>query len=582
MKLAVKQIFLRPFWHQHFLSVKHYLKPSRQFFWLFALFVILACFLTLKMFAINPYAGDEHIYLYQGKLVSEGAVPYSEFAMAHPPLQSLFTALLFKIFGYHFYLGRALPIFWAALCGLLVAVIAKRELGGIASLAAMAFFFFSYEPLRASSHYTGVNMTMALLMGAYLAYRTGYLRACAVLCVAAVFTRLYASPAVIALVVWAMFSDWRKGIRLMIWGVSIGTSAFLLTGLWSGFEDMIQNMLAYHYQKTPMKPERLANMQNTVLFHNATALSLFLLGLVAAFWTVADGWRRFPREGSLMTRLRNTIRRTKCGLPLLGGFAAFSLLAILLSLDRVWMYYFVPAFPFAAFAAGRLISLWLTHLYQMIRSGGRIAATAIKKPGFICSITLFLIFCASYLASPALESRLTYHQKAMKVPVERRVSYYTWQPGLLPRFMNKFIRRTLWQDQRIIGKSYPFYQYYLWHESRAFNILETMVADIVLHTNKTDHIFGDSGTVPMLALLSGRAITANEVDTNIQRYRSGNASPVKLVQKIDASKSKLIILRKRFGVAGLPELQRLIKKKYRLLRSYRTAQGNIFYMFKLV
>lgn len=59
-------------------------------------------YLTLKMFSLNAYAGDEYIYLYQGKLIAEGVIPYSGFAMAHPPLQAIFTALIFKLFGYQF------------------------------------------------------------------------------------------------------------------------------------------------------------------------------------------------------------------------------------------------------------------------------------------------------------------------------------------------------------------------------------------------------------------------------------------------------------------------------------------------
>ena len=108
--------------------------------WLVSLLVVALFFLIIKAFSLNPYVGDEYIYLYQAKLVSEGVAPYSGFSMAHPPFQMIVTGLMFKIFGFGFLFARLLPVMWCLLGGLVLAWMVWRELGGVASVAAALLF----------------------------------------------------------------------------------------------------------------------------------------------------------------------------------------------------------------------------------------------------------------------------------------------------------------------------------------------------------------------------------------------------------------------------------------------------------
>ncbi|HUT78721.1 MAG TPA: hypothetical protein VM285_13585, partial [Polyangia bacterium] len=252
--------------------------------WLLGTGAVGLAFMILKMYSMHPYAGDEYIYLYQARLVTEGVAPYSGFAMAHPPLQTLFTAGVFALGGESFTLMRLLPFLWCLAGGVLLSITVRRELGAVAAVAAMALFVLAHEPLRASSHYTGVNMTIALLMAALLAQRTGRVRTCALLCVAAVCTRLYAAPAVLVLTAATLLADRRKGFVLIGWGAAAGALAFVAIGLWSGFGELTRDVFGYHAQKTAMPGEKLANMRDTVLFHNAVPAALFALGSAAALW----------------------------------------------------------------------------------------------------------------------------------------------------------------------------------------------------------------------------------------------------------------------------------------------------------
>ena len=146
--------------------------------------------------------------------------------------------------------------------------------------------------------------------------------------------------------------------------------------------------------------------------------------------------------------------------------------------------------------------------------------------------------------------------------------------------MNEAIRAALWHDQRVIGTIYNRFTYLLWHESRILDIVDDAVKIIDSEVGAKGALFGDSGTVPLFALLTGRRIAANEVDTNIQRYRSGNADPKQLIEKIDHAQTEMIILRDRFGITGVAEVRRLVENKYRAVKKLRTFNGKRFTFYK--
>jgi hypothetical protein len=557
-------------------------RDGRRDAWLFAAgaLVVAGFYLVLKSFSLNAYAGDEHIYLYQAKLIADGFVPYRDFAMAHPPLQALLAAAIFEVAGYQFLLARLLPVAITLAGGLAVGWTARRELGAIAGIAALALAVLAYEPLRASSHFTGVETAVALLVFAWLAARADRMAIAAVLCVCAVATRLYAIPGVVALVAVALLREPRRGLRLALLGATFGLAAFAALCLWTGFDDLYRNVFAYQVEKTAMKASELANMRWSVLFHNAVPAGLFALSLPAMVGAMAAAWPSFRSERSVWRRLRAAVRAAGVGLPLAGAFAAILMLAILLSMDRVWMYYFVPSFPFAALASGWLVALWIRGALRLARARGRIRAAGLSRAAVVGGAAALVAFGAYYACCHRLERNLDYYEKQTNKPGAEADRTYTWRDGRLPGFLNTAVRATLWSDARTIGDRYSSFAYYLWHESRTFDILDDVADEISARSGDADEIFGDSGTVPLLALVAGRAIAGREVDTNIQRWRSGNADPHDLIARIDAPTTRLVFLRNRFGVAGLPALQALLKEKYAPVRSFRTAEGQAFQLFE--
>jgi len=53
-----------------------------------------------------------------------------------------------------------------------------------------------------------------------------------------------------------------------------------------------------------------------------------------------------------------------------------------------------------------------------------------------------------------------------------------------------------------------------------------------------------------------------------------------LISKIDNPRTEMIILRYRFGVAGVLEVRHLVEAKYRRVKTVRSAQGRVFLLYR--
>jgi hypothetical protein len=328
---------------------------SFNLFWLTGVVFVGLFFLVLKSYNIQPYSSDESIYINQGKLITEGFTPYEDYAMAHPPLQSIFIALIIKTVGYNFEFFRLIPALWCLLAGVLLSIMVRREYGSFAAVMAMGLYVLSYEPLRAASHFTGVNMTIAILMAAFLAQRKEKILLCAIFCVLAVFTRLYAIPAVMALVLSSFLRDRKEALHLVGYGATAGIIAFLMVGIWTGFGAFMNDVFLFQAQKTSMTLDKLQDMRDGVLFHNAIPFVLFLLGA----FTVTGGYFRkliSPSDAQKKNKKKSDVKdEDDLSLVYLSVFAVIFICSILLNMDRVWMYYYVLAFPFGAITGGWLL-----------------------------------------------------------------------------------------------------------------------------------------------------------------------------------------------------------------------------------
>ena len=121
---------------------------------------------------VNIAPGDENVYFYMAKSVSEGQLPYRDFFYAHPPLHVLILALVIKIFGANF-----LALKTAALLTLLTAsfflfkaavVLLKDKFNDcnhlLISITAVALFLFSFEVMFKATFSLGIELSIMLVM----------------------------------------------------------------------------------------------------------------------------------------------------------------------------------------------------------------------------------------------------------------------------------------------------------------------------------------------------------------------------------------------------------------------------------
>jgi len=516
-------------------------------------------FWILKAFAWGPAPGDEFIYFYQGFALSQGKIPYRDFFMAHPPAQAVLTAIYCLVLGgFHYTAARALPWIWATLSGAALFLLIRKELGTARAVMAAILFLFGYDELRASSHLSGVNQAVAFLMLALLAARTGRPRLAGAFGALALLTRLYVLPS-IALILLSGLVLQKPGqrLRFTIEAVLSGTVIFLLglgvfIGL-AGWGPVYDDVFRYHWSKPAMEASSLSGIWSNVLYNN---FSLYfggaVGGLAALGVSLRDAWQRRPIPAQKIFLLLVVV-------------LAVSQLAVLFSVDRVWMFYFVPAYPFLAVLAADVLVSGVAALVPA--SGPRLS-----RAWPVLLLGVLIVGWVYHLRMNEADS-----EAGDRDGVLRR---YDFKPAPLPSWVNGLVRTLFWRDERIEGTFYSVPTLYLWHESRTFDAIFEAADLVRQRCGSGDTLFGDSGTAPLLSLLSGCRLAGDEADTNILRFRSGLTDASEFMKRIRARNPRFVFLRPRFGVAGLPEVNDWIRQDFAPVRTLSRAGEATFILYE--
>ena len=133
---------------------------------LLLIFMFLFILIMLKSI-ITAQPGDENVYYYLGKLISDGKVPYRDFFYAHPPLHIYVIALIYKIFGFNIIALKAVPLISTLISAFFIFKISKR-FGNSEAIISSLLFLFSYGTMFNSVFSFGINLaTMFLVSGVY-------------------------------------------------------------------------------------------------------------------------------------------------------------------------------------------------------------------------------------------------------------------------------------------------------------------------------------------------------------------------------------------------------------------------------
>ena len=430
------------------------------------IFMIFFLFIVSQGLAVAQ-PGDENVYYYMAKLVSEGKVPYKDFFYAHPPLHTYILAIVYKIFGFNIVALKMVPLASSLVTSFFVFKIAKEKFGNYEALAALALFLFSYTVMFNSVFSFGImTATLFLTIGFYfLTIKNNYLIAGIFFAIAGMTRLLALIPAVIA-VLFILFSNRRNFVKL--------SSSFLLLFLLANFffimtsgSSYTDSVYKYHFMKTFSAENNLKEYSDIIKLNWVLFLSASLI--------------IFIKEKRNM-----------------GIFAvcAFSYLVFLIFLKKIFGFYFIAVFPLLAIIGG----------YSIITLFRKLSFNKKIKTGI--SILLALIFIWS-LASDIL--------------FLQRIGFTGFDRG---KDLSDFI-----------------------------------------NSDKNTLLFGDDSIAPLLALMTGKPIALDIVDTNDQVFTSGLVNLKSALNRIKG-KGVLFVARNRQGISQFPEAIEFLNKDCQLLSQF--------------
>ena len=145
-----------------------FLKESNKIAYsLFLIFVIVFIVITIKGLK-TPQPGDENVYYYMGKLITEGKTPYKDFFFAHPPLHIYLIALIYKLVGFKIIVLKLIPLVSTLISSKFIFSIAKNKFGYYEAVVSSFLFLFSYSVMFNSVFSFGIDVAaMFLVIGVY-------------------------------------------------------------------------------------------------------------------------------------------------------------------------------------------------------------------------------------------------------------------------------------------------------------------------------------------------------------------------------------------------------------------------------
>ncbi|HLC61104.1 MAG TPA: hypothetical protein VJJ52_06785 [Candidatus Nanoarchaeia archaeon] len=289
--------------------------------------------------------GDENVYFYMAKAMSEGQMPYRDFFYAHPPLHIFLLSVLINIFGINFFILK-----FAALAFLLTASFFLYKLSlelfqnkfndksaNLISMISVIIFLYSFTTLFTATFSVGIELSVMLMMVSfYLTFSKEYFVG-GIFAGLAGLTRFYALVPLLVLFAFIFVKKLQeKRVKdflilssgfLMIFGIVM----ILLTALYG--HNFTDSVIKYHFLKPKLPGQKLAVFEN-VIKENWIIFTVFLLILFAQ-------------------------NKKRLQLPL---FVVFFYFLFLLTLNFAADFYFIIVFPFMALVGAYSLTNVLTRL----------------------------------------------------------------------------------------------------------------------------------------------------------------------------------------------------------------------------
>jgi hypothetical protein len=508
-----------------------------------------ASFVGLTGFAFRPGLSDEGIYYYGALRFSQGALPYRDFFFAHPPVHLAMTALVFKILGgFSLIAGKLIPVAMGLVQALAVYLVARtllrstaRWVRETAALGAVALLMMSEAFLWTSAHDTGMSQACGFAALSMLLLVRGRPLASGVAAGLGALCLLQVAPMLAGLVVAAAALGrntmwrWLAGLALIssfahAWGLAVGGHAF------------IDQVYLFHLAKRPEAQEGLSR-----LVQLWTQNRLFATASIAsACYLMISGQTR---------------------LPLLLTASALAQIVFVTTRPRVYPWYFSPALLAGAILIAVALASVLRACHAFAARG--VHARDIGWPGFrrvAAGGCALLVLVLPLFLDGASASASTRHEK------------FEWvdSPSLGP--LNPVVRTMLWRPDAD-GSTPPRHGVlrFIWRSTASFEAHPALVATVRSRARMKPGtvIFGDSNSVPMVALHSGLRIAGDVVDTNLQRFHSGRLTVAEVQRLLEVHAPALVVLSTKRGLGTLPEVQRMLRSLGVLVERFPDGGGEL-------
>ena len=122
-------------------------------------------FLVIKLFELKLKFSDGFTYMYMGKLLLQGLIPYKDFFFASPPLQIYLISFGEIFVENHLLLLKLIPIFATIGSSFFIYSLMKNKFNGLQAITAATLFLFSFLTLLTTDYSTGIHLTLFFILG---------------------------------------------------------------------------------------------------------------------------------------------------------------------------------------------------------------------------------------------------------------------------------------------------------------------------------------------------------------------------------------------------------------------------------
>jgi hypothetical protein len=233
--------------------------------------------------------------------------------------------------------------------------------------------------------------------------------------------------------------------------------------------------------------------------------------------------------------------------------------AFITRLDPVFEFYFVMVYVGAALLAGYAAGTLVRAGRLLVRRSPDVEPW---RPALACGVLLACAVVAATIGDSAFVLGRTADAEIMGERVTE-----TWRDAPRLGALNAIVRTLWWSDSHVIGRPATAVTRYLWRQSDPYRIPAEAAAYVRAHAPAAATLFGDSNTVPLVALLSERRLALDEADTNAMRFATVTP-PEAFIARLERAPPFLVLAGEDRGVFLIPEFVDWTARGYGIVETF--------------